>query len=156
MRRFLTAVGLLAVGLVLLLSTSNLEALADPCIGEEPPTNSVPPKLNYANGTLTTTDGLWNTGGCGAAFSYVWKREIFEIADSTEHQYTPTADDNGLALYAEVTATNMYGSNTASSNGFVVPFTPEEPCTPAPPTNTVAPTLTGEAEATGGQAVHVL
>jgi hypothetical protein len=63
--------------------------------------------------TLTANDGTWL--GSPTAFSYVWKRNGVAIAAATAATYILVAPDVHASITVTVTATNAFGSDTATS-----------------------------------------
>ena len=67
----------------------------------------------------TTTTGSWTNSP--TSYSYQWERcnaegkECANISGATSSTYTPVAADAGHELVAKVTATNSFGSNSATS-----------------------------------------
>jgi hypothetical protein len=151
---FLCASGVTAL---MLLAVSHERAYGDD-LCYSPQRIGAPPaaSLSADGSTLTVTNGKWIGSSCGGdiTYSYLWTRRgasglAFEVPDSAEAAIARTADEDGLLVRAEVTATNTAGSTTALSNEVTIPYAPSGGCVQGPPTNSVAPTLTGEAEATG-------
>ena len=92
---------------------------------------------------LTVTAGVWQ--GLGNTYTYEWKEQpagstnwntIFGATTST---YTPTLGDEGSAINAIVTATNVNGNASSTSNAI-------SNIAGAPPIETSLPVLTGVAQ----------
>jgi hypothetical protein len=101
--------------------------LAHPKAGTPPPstgpTNTVAPKLSgtFETGqTISCTSGTW-IGVAPITFAYAWFRNLTQIA--TGLTYTLVAQDVGQDTYCVVTATDVNGSKTQSSD-HVVPTDP--------------------------------
>ncbi|HVP03108.1 MAG TPA: hypothetical protein VMT10_11105 [Solirubrobacteraceae bacterium] len=94
--------------------------------------------------TLSATSGTW-TGTPTISFTYQWRRcdaagsSCADIAGATASTYTLVAADVGGTIRVVVTATNAGGTANATSAATGV-------ITPAPPLNTVAPTISGTAK----------
>lgn len=84
------------------------------------PINLVAPAVtgNLTNGsTLTSTTGTW-TGL--PSYTYQWKRDGVDISGQTSSTYTyATANDDGRYITCVVTATNLLGSGSATSNAVI-------------------------------------
>jgi hypothetical protein len=110
-----------------------LEIVADPSISGSALEGS----------TLTTSDGSW-TGSTPITYAYVWLRcpstgtvaDCTEIPDATDARYLASVDDVDQRLRARVTATNPFGSLTATS-------APSSIIAPRTPVNTSIPTISG-------------
>jgi uncharacterized protein YukE len=125
-------------------ATSNETELVAPA----PPVNTVPPTISGTPEHLQTLtvsdDGTW-TGTAPIAFTYQWQRcdsggsNCADIAGETGTSYTLGAADVGQTVRVVVTGTNAAGSDSAASSvsGEVAP---------APPVNTVPPTISGNAQ----------
>jgi len=89
--------------------------------------------------TLTTSDGSWT--GSGITLGYQWYTcpagGCNAISGATASTYTPTAADGGHSVLAVVTATNHFGSATASSQSVGVPVPVSAP------SMVTAPSITG-------------
>ena len=87
---------------------------------------------------ITANPGVWNV--TGATFSYLWYQDGVIIPGATTGTFTPTGDQLGTEIRAEVTAhASGYDPVTVSvSNGLLV----SQGTIPAP---TVAPKITGTA-----------
>ncbi|HEX8742497.1 MAG TPA: hypothetical protein VF712_05140 [Thermoleophilaceae bacterium] len=94
--------------------------------------------------TLTAADGNW-TGTPTIAYARQWQRcnssgaSCSNIAGSTGSTYTVQASDEGSTFRVVVTATNIAGSTSATSNATAV-------TTGIPPSNNAAPTISGTAQ----------
>jgi len=92
--------------------------------------------------TLTTTNGAWSNNP--TAFTYQWKRcdtngaNCVAIASATASTYTLVAADAGSRIVVSITASNAFGSATASSTATAV-------VTGLPPVNTAVPVVSGAA-----------
>lgn len=80
------------------------------------------------NSNLVSTTGNWSTI-YGANYTYQWQANTANISGATANTYTLTTNELGDNILCIVTATNAYGSASASSNtlGPVlanVPFAP--------------------------------
>lgn len=65
--------------------------------------------------TLTSTTGTWS--GAPTGYTYQWKRDGANISGQTASAYTYAAStDDGRYISCAVTATNIFGSNSATSN----------------------------------------
>lgn len=84
------------------------------------PLNLVAPAVtgSLTNGsTLTSTTGTW-TGL--PSYTYQWKRDGADISGQTASTYTyATATDDGRYITCTVTATNLLGSGSATSNAVI-------------------------------------
>lgn len=92
--------------------------------------------------TLSTTDGTW-TGTTPITYARAWERSDngstgwAAISGATSSTYTLTSAEAGKYLRSKITATNLLGSESATSTS-----TSQVTWTPA---NTVAPTISGTA-----------
>jgi hypothetical protein len=94
---------------------------------------------------LTAAEGTWENA---SSFAFQWVRCLeaacTPIPSATASSYVPTSADEGQQLRVDVTAKGDGGQTVASSA-----LTAGVKAGPAPaPTNTVAPTISGEARAT--------
>ncbi len=81
------------------------------------PVNITPPVVTGVglNGqTLSSTDGVWGNSPTG--FTYQWQSNGVNIPGATNSTYKITSVTEGTSLTCDVTASNGFGSNTASSN----------------------------------------
>jgi hypothetical protein len=85
--------------------------------------------------TLSTTDGDW-LGAEPITFTYLWLRNGVPIGGATSQTYVVAVADIGSPLSCQVTATNSFGNNSATSNSTSNAYADA-------PTNTVAPAVTG-------------
>jgi hypothetical protein len=96
---------------------------------------------------LTTSSGTWSTyPSTPTTFTYQWERCTVTcgvIPGATGASYTLVAADANATMVAVVTAHNIGGTTQATS----APTTPVQ--LPPAPVNTVAPTLSGTAQAGG-------
>jgi hypothetical protein len=105
--------------------------------GGVPPSNTVAPVISGSSdigSVLTTTDGTW-TGTAPIIYTYQWKRNGLSIIGETNSTYTLVVADYLKDITCEVTATNVAGSSSATSNAIT--------CTGIAPVNTVAPVISG-------------
>lgn len=64
-------------------------------------------------------DGTWS-GDLPITFTYQWKKNGIDIIGETNNQYTTVLDDLGKAITCVVTATNISGSASATSNSIKI------------------------------------
>ena len=105
--------------------------------GAIPPSNTVAPVISGSSdigSVLSTTDGTWS-GTIPITYTYQWKRNGVSILGATASTYTLVVADYNLPITCEVTATNIAGSASATSNAIT--------CTGVAPANTVAPVISG-------------
>jgi hypothetical protein len=84
----------------------------------EPPANTAPPTLTGSpvpRGTLTCGQGTW-TGDAPLSFAVQWLRDGAPIAGALQSQYRVTGSDVGTQLSCRVSATNIYGHASQTSN----------------------------------------
>ena len=80
-----------------------------------------------------------------SSYAYAWQdcdtagNSCATVSDATTSSYTLTAADAGHTIRSVVTASNLLGSGTASSN-------PTATVVPLPPANTAAPAVSGTAK----------
>lgn len=101
------------------------------------PTNTVAPVVSgtaKVGSTLSVTDGTW-TGNGTITYAYQWLRNGSNIASATANTYTLVSADDLTTVSCRVTATDLDGSRSATSNGLAI--------TEVAPVNTVAPAVTG-------------
>ena len=82
------------------------------------PTNSVAPAITGTGspgGTLTCSTGTWKTLPT-PTYAYQWKNNGTAIPGETASTYSVVAGDVGDTITCTVTATNSYGSSSATSN----------------------------------------
>jgi Protein of unknown function (DUF3344)/Ig domain of plant-specific actin-binding protein len=88
-----------------------------------PPVSKTPPVLSgpaTQGHSLMADPGTWSAPG-SATYAYQWQRcdaagaNCVDIPGATADTYTPTADDVGHTLRAEITATNDAGSTTTTT-----------------------------------------
>jgi hypothetical protein len=87
-----------------------------------PPTNIAAPIISGSNVVgqlLTTTDGTW-TGTEPIAYTYQWKRAGSNIGSATSSTYTLVQADATFAITCEVTAINVAGNASATSNSLTI------------------------------------
>jgi hypothetical protein len=87
------------------------------------PVNLHPPTISGAGLVNTKTDviddGTWS-GDLPIIFTYQWKKNGIDIIGETNNQYTTVLDDLGKAITCVVTATNISGSASATSNSIKI------------------------------------
>ena len=114
-------------------------------VAAAPPADTAPPAVLGAPQRgllLTSATGAWD--GIGNDYSYQWQRSAdggstwTAISGATAPTYEPAVADEGDELRLEVTASNPDGSATAVS-------APTAAVASSPPSNTVAPTISGTA-----------
>jgi hypothetical protein len=106
--------------------------------GGNPPVNVVAPVISGTTSlgsVLTTTDGTW-TGNTPITYTYQWQRNGSPISSATSSTYTIVAADSAANITCVVTATNAFGSSSATSNTITAQ-------TFTAPINTVAPVVSG-------------
>lgn len=112
-----------------------------------PPTNSNPPTISGTasqGSTLAASSGSW-AGTTPIAYAYLWQRcdsagaACASIAGATRQTYVIGAADVGHKLRVAVTARNSAGTGTADS------ATTAAVTGATPPSNTVAPAISGSA-----------
>ena len=109
--------------------------------GGNAPANTVAPVIsgNTSLGSvLTTTNGTW-TSLTTLTYTYQWYRGATLITSATNQTYTLVVADSAASITCKVTATNILGSNVATSNAITAQ-------TFSSPVNTVAPAITGTAQ----------
>jgi hypothetical protein len=120
-----------------------------------PPVNTVEPSVSGSTaegGTLSATTGTW-TGAGTITYAFQWVRcgadgglpdgsNCPSVDGATSSSYMLVAADIGKRMRVQVTATNIAGSTTATSNATGVVT---ESTTKGPPRNTVEPSITGTA-----------
>jgi hypothetical protein len=107
--------------------------------GGIPPSNTVAPVISGSSvigSTLSSTTGTW-AGDPVITYSYQWKRAGVNIVGETNSTYVLVAADYNQAITCEVTATNAFGTASATSNSITG--------TATAPVNTVAPVISGTA-----------
>jgi hypothetical protein len=105
--------------------------------GSIPPSNTVAPVISGISdigSVLTTTDGTW-AGTAPITYTYQWNQNGNPIIGETNSTYTLVVADYLKDITCEVTATNVAGSSSATSNAIT--------CTGTAPVNTVAPVISG-------------
>jgi len=87
---------------------------------ENTPVNTSPPVLTFTDWStdITVSDGVW--GSCPSlTYTYQWQRDGVDIAGETANTYTTdVVTDVGTSITCIVTATNIEGSASATSNSF--------------------------------------
>jgi len=118
---------------------------------QSPPVNTSPPQTvgtPTAGATLTTSLGSWT--GTGISFHYQWYRcsttTCAAIAGATSSAYALAAAELGSSVFDLMTATNRYGSTTASTQRVLV--------LPAAPAVVTAPGIAGIATRTFAASRH--
>ena len=122
--------------------------VADPtdAVVASPPADTIPPAITGdadVAETLTAGTGTW-TGTAPVTYTYQWQRcdadgtDCVDIPGATDETYEIGEDDRGHTVVVVVTATNAAGSDSSTSAPSAV--------VPAPPANTVAPTISGDHE----------
>lgn len=86
--------------------------------------------------TLTAVDGTW-TGSAPITYTYQWLRNGSPISGETAGTYVVQVGDAGDDISVEVTGTNAYGSDTATSASVEIATAP---------VNTVLPEISGVLE----------
>ena len=118
--------------------------------GVLPPTNSTPPAISGTardGQSLSSTTGTWS--GLGNTYSRQWLRcdaagnACVSIAAATQASYVLASGDVGKTLRVRVSASNVLGSDDATSSQTPV-------VAGNPPLNLLAPTLSG-ASSVGAQ-----
>lgn len=87
------------------------------------PVNTVAPVISGATtlgSVLSTTNGTW-TAKPAATFTYQWKRNGSNIIGATNSTYTLVNEDGATNITCQVTATNDFGSASATSNTLAIP-----------------------------------
>lgn len=100
------------------------------------PVNTVAPVISgtaASGNTLSCTTGTWDNSP--TSYTYQWQRDGDDIDGETANTYDLVDDDAETAITCDVTATNVGGSNTATSNTLTID--------PLAPVNTVAPVVSG-------------
>jgi hypothetical protein len=133
-----------------------VESGAIPAVSADKPAfHSSPPisGINQVGQLLSVGLGTW-TGTFPLTYAYQWRRcdpqgtltSCVPIPGATKSTYVLTAQDNGVALRAYVTATNIAGSTTAVSNHtfptLPAPSTPGS--TPTKPAVQASPAIDGQ------------
>jgi hypothetical protein len=109
--------------------------------GGNAPVNTVAPVISGSTSlgsVLTTTNGTW-TSLTALTYTYQWYRGATLITSATNQTYTLVVADSAASITCKVTATNILGSNVATSNAITAQ-------TYSAPSNTVAPAITGTAQ----------
>jgi hypothetical protein len=95
-------------------------------VASSPPVNTVAPVVSGSTpvgSLLSCTTGTW-TGNPTIAYTYQWKADSAGIAGATTNTYTTLAGDEGKTVTCQVTAQNISGVASATSNGIVVTAAP--------------------------------
>ena len=131
-------------------------AAAPPPSQITPPTSIAAPLITgsaIAGETLSASDGVWGSGGL-LTLARQWQRcsalgqACADIAGATGTSYVLGPDDVGFTLDIVITATDTFGSATATST-LTEPIAsapsapPPPPLQPTPPVNTVPPSIQG-------------
>lgn len=83
------------------------------------PRNTVAPALSgtpTVGQVLTVTNGTWVSNVGTPSYARAWYRDNTVISGQTGTTYTLVSDDVGANISVRVTATNVHGSSTATSN----------------------------------------
>jgi hypothetical protein len=102
-----------------------------------PPSDIVAPLITgtpIVGQVITCSDGTWS-GTAPITYSYQWKNNGIDISGEVSNTYTVKPADYGDTLTCEVTATNVVGSASASSNSVVG--------TATAPANITSPSISG-------------
>ena len=87
------------------------------------PVNTIAPKIGgnaIVNAKIDVIDdGTW-TGDLPITYTYQWKKNGIDIIGETNNQYTTVMDDLGKSITCVVTATNIAGSASATSNSIKI------------------------------------
>ena len=87
------------------------------------PVNTIAPKIDgnaIVNAKIDVIDdGTW-TGDLPITYTYQWKKNGIDIIGETNNQYTTVMDDLGKSITCVVTATNIAGSASATSNSIKI------------------------------------
>jgi hypothetical protein len=119
---------------------------ADPLgpVADRVPLNTTAPVVSggvQGGRVLSASLGAWSPAGTSYAFQ--WQRDTgsgwTDISGATSQTYTTVVADVGATVRAQVTATNAFGTLTASSAGV-------GPIGSGVPASTAAPTITGVAK----------
>ena len=140
-------------GDVLIADSNNnrIEELGTPI----PPSNTTPPNITgeyFVGATLNASNGTW-TGSPQPSFDYQWQEcvssgeECSNIIGATSQSYTVGESTIGKEVRVLVTAVNTAGSATTESSPT------DAIATPAPPSNTAVPAISGTAQ--DGQTLSV-
>jgi hypothetical protein len=90
-------------------------------VAGSPPTNIVPPAITgtpHPGDRLSCSTGTWTNSPTG--FVYGWARDGAAIAGAAASTYTVQILDEAATLTCTVTASNPFGSGSASSSGVLV------------------------------------
>lgn len=99
------------------------------------PANTVAPVISgttTVGSTLTCSQGTWANSPTG--FTYQWQQNGVNISGQTANTYVVASGDLGTTIGCVVTATNSFGSRSATAT-IAIP--------PGPPVNTVLPVISG-------------
>jgi hypothetical protein len=97
-----------------------------------PPTNTELPRVAgspKAGGTLSCSDGRWR--GKGVSYAYQWDRNGAPLAGFATSSYMVGMLDEGTTLTCVVTASNMAGHASATSNAVKIAIPKVRHCPPA-------------------------
>jgi hypothetical protein len=118
--------------------------------GRDRPSNTAAPTISgqaQVLQTLTAAPGTWS-GVLSMSFAYQWKScdssgsKCSQISGATSSFYTVAGADVGRTLRVTVTASNAAGTGSATSG----PTSSVSGPPPTPPSNTAAPTISGQAK----------
>ncbi len=122
---------------------------ASVAVGSDAPADTVAPAISgtAARGsTMTATRGTWSPAG--TAYAYQWQGSTDSgvtwspITGATTAKYTLASTDEQSEVRVAVTATNLYGSTTATSQ-------PSKTVASSPPVDKSVPTISGSAQVGG-------
>jgi hypothetical protein len=125
-------------------SASATSSSVTPVSAVAPPANTAAPAVTgtaQVGETLSCSDGTW-TGTAPVTIAKQWQRDTAgdgvyaNIAGATSSTYVLAPADHGHKVRCQVTATNLYGTATASSNATAL-------VTTVAPANTAVPVISG-------------
>src|SRR5207237_1228148 len=124
-------------------ASASAPSVATVVIPSAPPVDTTAPAISgpaQRTAMLFVSQGTWS--GIGNTYAYQWQRSPdggstwTDIAGAGGSSYMLTATDEGMLVRASVTASNPDGAAAIGS-------APSSPVAPAPPINTVKPTISG-------------